>query len=132
VERHVNLLAILATVWGALAMLVGVSMLLLSAGALVQVFVPARNIGFAAGLTAGVFALIGLFALLWGVAHVWVAMLLRRRRPFGRVVMLGLAVINLLVLPFGTALGIYALWILLANDGRHLFEPHPAPPTPAQ
>ena len=59
-------------------------------------------------------------------------MLLRRRRPFGRVVMLGLAVINLLVLPFGTALGVYALWILLTNDGRHLFEPHPAPPTPAQ
>ena len=68
-ERHVNLLAILATVWGALAMLVGVSMLLLAGGALVQVFVPARNIGFAAGLTAGVFALIGLFALLWGAAH---------------------------------------------------------------
>lgn len=131
-ERHVNLLGILATIWGALAMLVGVSMLLLSGGALVQVFVPSGNIGFAAGLTAGVFALIALFALLWGAAHVWVAMLLRRRRPFGRVVMLGLAVINLLVLPFGTALGIYALWILLTNDGRHLFEPHPAAPTPAQ
>jgi hypothetical protein len=132
VERHVNLLGILATLWGALAILVGVSMLLLAAGALVQVFDPTANIGFAAGLTAGVFALIGLFALLWGAAHAWVALLLRRRQPFGRVVMLGLAVINLLVLPFGTALGIYALWILLTNDGRHLFEPHPAAATPAQ
>ena len=37
--------------------------------------------------------------------------------------------INLLVLPFGTALGIYALWVLLTNDGRRLFEPD-TPPSP--
>jgi hypothetical protein len=52
-----------------------------------------------------------------------VATLLRRRNALGRAVMLGLAVVNLLVFPFGTALGAYALWILLTNDGRRLFEP---------
>jgi hypothetical protein len=36
VERHVRLLRILAGLWGALAMLVGVSMLLLAAGALAE------------------------------------------------------------------------------------------------
>jgi hypothetical protein len=70
-----------------------------------------------------VFAVIGLFALLWGGAHSWAAHLLRRRRPLGRVVSLGLAVVNLLVLPFGTAFGAYALWVLLADEGRRLFEP---------
>ena len=44
-------------------------------------------------------------------------------RPGGRVLMLALAVVNLLVLPFGTALGVYALWVLLNNEGRRLFEP---------
>jgi hypothetical protein len=39
------------------------------------------------------------------------------------MVMLGLAVVNLLVLPFGTALGIYAMWVLLPDAGRRLFEP---------
>ena len=53
-------------------------------------------------------------------------MLLRRRRPLGRVLSLALAVVNLLVLPFGTALGVYALWVLLTNDGRRLFEPRRA------
>lgn len=125
-ERHVKLLGILATLWGALAILVGVSILLLAAGALVELFDPGGNVGFAAGLTAGVFTLLGGFALLWGGAHLWAAMLLRKRRPFGRVLMLGLAVVNLLVLPFGTALGIFALWVLLTNEGRHLFEPLPA------
>ena len=45
--------------------------------------------------------------------------------PLGRTLSLALAVVNLLVLPFGTALGIYALWILLTSDGRRLFEPQP-------
>src|SRR5262245_11580188 len=109
-------------------MLVGVSLLLLAVGALVQ----AGNVGFAAGLTAGIFALVAVFALMWGGAHLWAAMLLRKRQPFGRVLTLGLAVINLLLLPFGTALGIYAMWILLTNEGRRLFEPQPPPSAPAR
>jgi hypothetical protein len=124
VERHVNLLGILATLWGALAMLVGVSMLLLAAGALAELLAPVANrVDLAASLTAAMFVLIGVFALVWGGAHVWAAALMRRRRPLGRVLSLGLAVVNLLVLPFGTAFGAYALWVLLRDDGRRLFEP---------
>ena len=124
VERHVNLLGILATLWGALAMLVGVSMLLLAAGALAELLAPAANrVDFAASITAAMFVLIGVFALVWGGAHVWAAMLMKRRRPLGRVLSLALAVVNLLVLPFGTAFGAYALWVLLRDEGRRLFEP---------
>jgi hypothetical protein len=79
-----------------------------------------------------VFGLIGVVALLWGGAHVWAAAMLRRRQPLGRVFMLALALANLLVLPFGTALGIYALWVLLTNDGRRLFEPGNAAVGPAR
>ena len=123
-ERHIGLLAILNSLWGALAMLVGVSMLLLSAGAMAILIAPeGRNVGFAAGLTAGTFALIGIFSVLWGGAHLWAAARLRRHHASGRVPALGLAVVNLLILPFGTALGIYAMWVLLTNEGRRLFEP---------
>ncbi|MBI3047146.1 MAG: hypothetical protein HYY76_02440 [Acidobacteria bacterium] len=122
-ERHVRLLAILASLWGALATLVGVSLLLLAGGALAILLGPEGDaVALAAGLTATVFAAIGGFTLAWGLVHIWVAARLRRRHPLGRVVMLGLAVVNLLVFPFGTALGAYALWILLANEGRRLFE----------
>jgi hypothetical protein len=124
VERHVNLLAILASLWGALAMLVGISMLLLAAGATAELLAPAANrVDFAASLTAAVFVVIGVFALVWGGAHLWAAMLLRRRHAIGRVLSLALAIVNLLVLPFGTALGAYALWVLLRDEGRRLFEP---------
>ena len=40
-----------------------------------------------------------------------------------RVLSLALAIVNLLVLPFGTAFGAYALWVLLRDEGRRLFEP---------
>ena len=122
-ERHVRILAILSSLWGALVILVGLCMLVLSGGALAFLTTPqGEPVGLAAGLTAGVFAIIGVFALLWGGAHVWSAVLLRRREPLGRILGLALALVNLLVLPFGTALGIYALWVLLTNEGRRLFE----------
>lgn len=123
-ERHVNLLGTLATLWGALAMLVGASTLILAAGAFAELVAPSgRGVEIAASLTAAVFVLIGLFSLVWGGAHLWAAVLLRRRRPAGRLLSLALAVVNLLVLPFGTALGVYAMWVLLRDDARRLFEP---------
>jgi ABC-type phosphate transport system permease subunit len=131
VERHVTLLGTLEYLWGALAMLVGVSMLLQAGGAAAELLDPVGStVELAAGLTAVVFGLIGVFALLWGGAHVWAAALLTRRRPFGRMLSLALAVVDLLVLPFGTALGAYAMWVLLTNEGRRLFEPGGIPGTP--
>ena len=122
-DRHVRLLAILASLWGALAALVGVSMLLLAAGAFALSAGPeSETVSLAAGLTAVVFVSIGVLSLVWGVAHMWAAILLRRRAPAGRLLTLGLGVVNLLVFPFGTALGGYALWILLTHEGRRLFE----------
>lgn len=123
-ERHVTLLAYLVGLWGGLAMLVGVSMALIALGALAQMLEPqGANVGFAASLTAGMFALLGFSALLWGGLHVWTGRLLGRRRPLGRILALTLGVVNLIVLPFGTALGVYALWVLLKNDGRKVFLP---------
>jgi hypothetical protein len=127
VERHVTLLGILEFLWGALAMLVGVSMLLQAAGAAAELIDPiGTTVELAAGLTAAMFAVIGLFALLWGGAHVWAAALIKRRRPSGRLLSLALAVVDLPVLPFGTALGAYAMWVLLTNEGRRLFDPRPS------
>jgi hypothetical protein len=105
-------------------MLVGISMLLLAAGAWAELRESVgTTLEFAAGFTTLVFAAIGTFALLWGGAHLWAAALVARRRPAGRILTLALALVNLLVLPFGTALGVYAIWVLLTDEGRRLFEP---------
>ncbi len=119
-----SLLGILATLWGALAVIIGIAMLLLSAGALAELLAPLEaSLSLAAGLAAVGFALFGVFALVFGGAHIWAAALLRNHKPFGRILMLALALANLLVIPFGTALGCYAMWVLLKNDTHRLFDP---------
>ena len=60
--------------------------------------------------------------LVAGAANVWAGNALKRRQPNGRLATLVLAVPNLFVLPFGTALGIYAFWVLLHNEARAKFE----------
>jgi len=50
---------------------------------------------------------------------------MRRYRPWARLLALGLAMINLVLFPFGTALGGYALWVLLKDEGRELYMQPP-------
>ena len=45
---------------------------------------------------------------------------LRRRRTWSRSVGLVLALLSLLVVPFGTAMGAYAFWVLLRQRAREL------------
>jgi hypothetical protein len=132
VERHVRLLGILATLWGALAALVGVSMLLLAGGAFALTIDPENDaVSLASGVFAAVLLSIGLFSLVWSAAHVRAGVLLRRFAASGRILALALGVVNLLVFPFGTALGLYAFWVLLTHDGRRLFEPGHRPSSEA-
>jgi hypothetical protein len=125
--RHVQLLGVFWRVWGALWVLVAASLLILAGGAAAPFFDPAedRTIAFAASVTAGFFAAAGGFALIWGGAHLWAGSRLGRGDPHARLLSLGLAVVNLLVLPFGTGLGAYALWVLLRDETRRIFEPPP-------
>lgn len=130
VERHVRFLANLYSLWGALFGLAGLALLILAAGAATIAWAPAQatsgGVGIAASLTAATFLVVGVLSLLWSVVHLWCGTRMRRYEPWGRMLGLGLAVLNVLLLPFGTALGIYALWVLLTHDGRRLFEPAPS------
>jgi hypothetical protein len=123
--RHVGLLAILYQIWGALALVTGLAILILGLGALAVVTSAqhaAYEGGLLAGLTAVTFFVFGTGALLWGGAHLIVAKATRRRRHWARMGGVALAVINLFFLPFGTALAIYAFWVLLNNESRRLFD----------
>jgi len=124
-ERHVRILAILSQVWGGLAIIMGTSMLCLAGGAAALLHQPSNVVGALAGIAAGSFLIVGLVAVVWGAASLLCGRLLRDLTPFGRVLGLALGLVNLLVLPFGTALGAYGLWVLLTHEGRALFHSHP-------
>jgi hypothetical protein len=121
---HVDFVGTLFIIWGLLTALVGVSTLALGVGAVALIASAARGGGgqVAAGLTAVVFTTLAIIAILWGAAHVVVGVPVRRRRPWSRLIALMLGSVDLLLLPYGTALGCYTLWVLLSEDGKKLFE----------
>ena len=118
---HVRLVASLFVISGLLTMLLGVAALALGVGA--AALVPSAGANqFVAGLTAVAFSTLAFVALVWGGAHVGVGLSLRRRRRWARLAALLLGTVDLLLVPYGTLLGAYALWTLLREDGRRLFE----------
>jgi len=124
VQSHVDFVGVLFIVWGLLTTLVGVSTLALGVSAVALIPSASRSGGaggFAAGVTAAVFTTLAIIAMLWGTAHVVVGVPLRRHRPWARLMALMLGSVDLLLLPYGTALGMYALWVLLNEKGKALF-----------
>jgi hypothetical protein len=119
-RSHLRLLGVLQLTWGAIGLLLGAGLLLLSVGALAIGLMDTGD-RVAAGVTAFTFALFAAALLLGGAANAWAGRALRRQEPAGRTVVLCLSVPNLFVLPFGTALGIYAFWVLLHNEARAAF-----------
>ena len=127
-KRHVDFLSTLYIAWGAIFALVAIAGFALAGGA----FAIAESTGpvrfgseMAARLTGVTISIISVIALVWAVLHIVVGRQLKRLRPSARLIALGLALGNLILLPFGTALGVYALWVLLKDEGRRLFEPNP-------
>jgi len=120
---QVDFLGVLFIVWGLLTALIGVSTLALGVGAFALLASPNRGSDgqIAAGLTAAIFTALAIIALIWGAAHVVVGVPLRRRQSWSRIAALALGSVDLLLLPYGTALGAYALWILLREEGKNLF-----------
>jgi hypothetical protein len=121
-KSHVDFLGVLFIVWGLLTVLIGVSTLALGVGAASLITSASRGGGqVAAGLTAAAFAALALIAILWGAAHVIVGVPLRRCTPWSRMIALMLGSVDLLLLPYGSALGVYALYVLLNEKSKALF-----------
>lgn len=120
-RSHVNLLGILQLTWGGMGLLLGASLLLLAAGA-AAIARTTPGDPLTAGVTALLFVVFATAVALGGWANAWVGRALRQHRSPGRTGALLLAVMNLFVLPFGTALAIYTFWVLLHDDARALFE----------
>jgi hypothetical protein len=121
VDTHVDFVGVLFIVWGLLTALIGLSTLALGVGAASLAASANRAGGVAVGLTAAAFITLAVIALVWGAGHVALGVFLRRRQHRARLVALMVGSIDLLLLPYGTALGCYALWVLLSERGKAAF-----------
>jgi hypothetical protein len=118
---HIDTLGWLHAVWGAFGVLTGVSLLVLAAGTGVTVADLGQTEQTTGRAAVGLLVLCGIPLALGGAAFILVGRSLLRRRLRGRLAALLLAVPNMVLVPFGTALGIYTFWVLLNDDARREF-----------
>lgn len=121
-ETHVKILAWVNLIFDGIGVLIGVAVM---AGASLLVhFVefasqdvnfPAPVLQIVAGVILGVIVILSLPCLILGYG-------LLNFRPWARILGIVLAALNLLNVPFGTVLSLYAFWILLKPETEALFR----------
>jgi hypothetical protein len=112
-ENHLSTLGTLWVVVGVLFLLPALGLFFASSVAhfVIQDNVVARTLG------PLLLTIIGGTILLIAVGGILVGLGLKDRKPWARVVAIVLGVIALFHPPFGTALGIYTLWVLMSDEG---------------
>jgi hypothetical protein len=114
---HLDVLASLHGIWGVFGALAGLSLWVLAVGTNAALL-DLGSVGGPEGAATWLFIMTGAVFVLLGIMMIIVGRSLGRRQNAGRVAALALAVLNLIVVPFGTALGIYTFWVLLNDDAR--------------
>jgi len=112
-ERHLHTLAVLWMAIGGLFLIPSVILMLL--GSTFHIVIHDRE-PFGAAFGTLVLYVIGGSLLILGTGGVCVGLGLMQRRPWARAAALILGVLAIFHPPFGTALGIYTLWLLLADE----------------
>jgi hypothetical protein len=124
VEQHVKILDVLNIILGGLGIVVALLVLVLFGG-LAGVAGSDPNPDAQGG--AAVLGLIGglgfAFILIISIPCVIAGFGLLKFRSWAQILTIVLSVLGMLNFPFGTALGIYGLWVLLNKETKPLFHP---------
>jgi hypothetical protein len=128
-QSHVKLVAILHIVFACLAILIGVGLFVMFGGLAAFVATQERGADAFAGMAVlgaiGTFLLVLLLAL--SLPGLIAGIGLLYMKPWARILGLVVSALDLLSFPFGTALGIYGLWVLVNPETERLFTARPAP-----
>jgi hypothetical protein len=122
-DQHVKVIAILNIVFGVIGVLIALGFLVFFGGLAGLVGAdadPDGPVGAAAlGLVGGMlFLCIGLFS----VPSIIAGYGLLHFRPWALTLTIVMSILNLINFPFGTALGVYGLWVLMNKDTKPLFK----------
>ncbi|MFL6448226.1 MAG: hypothetical protein ACJ746_11130 [Bryobacteraceae bacterium] len=132
---HIKILGILNIVMGGLTASIGlVALAILGglAGAISWsgVSIPENGAPFAGPILSLIGLGVAAFFVLLGLPSIIGGWGLVRLRPWARVFTLVVSVFHLLHVPFGTALGVYGLWVLLSDEAKMILSDRPAPNLP--
>ena len=127
-DTHVRILAVIRIVLGAIGALIAIGLLLLFGGIAGFVGTVATQQDPDAWIGVGVLSLIGtLLFLVIGIISlpsIVAGIGLLKYRSWARWLTIVISALDLLNVPFGTAAGIYGLWVLLSAETEALFRRH--------
>lgn len=122
VQRHSHLLAILWLAASALSAIGGLVLLVLGN----TLFPHIRQLGappeMPVSFLTALFDTLGIVILAKAAIGFVAGWGLLQREPWARVLLLVLAFISLINIPFGTALGVYTLWVLLSGPSQQEYD----------
>jgi hypothetical protein len=123
-DIHVKVLGALQIAFGVIGLLFAILMVFVFGGAAGIVGASGNpDASFAVpiiGLTG--MALVG-FITVTSLPSLLVGVGLLKFRPWARIAGIVLSIVVLVMVPFGTIIGVYGLWVLFSRDTERLFAP---------
>jgi hypothetical protein len=121
-ESHVRTLGILHIIFGALGVMGALALFMVFGGLATFVGMAGdHDAGLGATALGGIGFVIGIFVLVISLPGLIGGIGLLKLAPWSRMLMIVISAIELLHIPFGTALGIYGLWALTKPETAALF-----------
>lgn len=116
-EQHITILGVLHIAYGAIGLLVAmiIFMLLVGAGMLSGDAEAMAITGLVGTSIATLLFIPSLPGLIGGLG-------IFKYRQWARVTLLVVGFVNLLIVPFGTILGIYTIWVLMNIEVKDMFD----------
>jgi len=123
VQQHVHLLGILWLAFSAFNAVGGVILLVLG-NALFPHLREMKDVppDVPVGFLTALFTTLGIIVLAKAACGFLAGWGLLQRESWGRIIALVLAFISLFNIPFGTAIGVYTLWVLLPGESQREYE----------
>jgi hypothetical protein len=124
---HIRAVGILHVVFSSLTILIGLGLLVMFGGlaALVTVKEHSPDGVVGAAVLGGIGLLILVIMLVVAVPGMVAGIALLRMKPWSRVLTIVVSALELMSFPFGTALGLYGLWVMLQPETERLLGAGP-------
>ena len=128
-RTHLRILAALEMVFGAFGILVGLGVFLLFGGIAAIVGVAGGDEGrfVAIPILGTIGTVILVIATLLSLPQILAGIGLWMECEWGRILSIVVCALSLFNVPFGTALGVYGLWVLLSQETAAIMDHRPAP-----
>jgi hypothetical protein len=126
---HVKVVAVLYLILGVFGLVaaLAVSLVFGVAGSIVGATADSQGAAIAMPIIGLTGTMLVIFLVMTSLPGLIAAIGLLKLRPWARILGIVVAVLNLVHIPFGTVVGIYALWVLVNTDTERLFSSAPAP-----